>query len=119
MKLNLLNLPNIAITFYLIINANNILELLSLKEPWANSMVIAIIVTYLIGGYVLTARIQESWKVEQILKTEAAQAAIIAVAQSQGYDEQQAYKTVEALCLNVTKEEAEELLRAIALNILN
>jgi hypothetical protein len=77
-------------------------------------MAFAVVGTMLCGGYVLTARFQEARRVERIVQTEVAQLAIAVMSQNPGYDWQQAEKTVRALCANISEENAQSLLKALA-----
>ncbi|MBN3949374.1 MAG: hypothetical protein HWQ38_24090 [Nostoc sp. NMS7] len=109
-----LTFPDVAIILYLVLSIENIRKLLSVDEAWATAIAFAVVGTMLSAGYVLTARFQEARRVEQIIKTDIAQSAIAAMSQNPGYDHKQAEKTVRALCANISEDNAEVLLKAIA-----
>ena len=108
-----LDFPDIAIIFYLILSVENIRKLLSFDEACATGIAIAVLGTMLLGGYVLTARLRESQRIERIIKTEVAQNAIAVMSQKPGYDRTQSEKIARALCANISEKNAQALLKAI------
>lgn len=85
-----------------------------MHEAWATGMSFAVVGTMIFAGYALTARFRESQRIERILKTDVAQSAIAAMSQNPGYDWQQAEKTIRVLCANISQENAQSLLKALA-----